>query len=50
MVVRTHNLPTGLLNNDFFEVDEAIYQRVNWPYEQTFRFRRIEKIELDEVV
>jgi hypothetical protein len=50
MVVRTHNLPTGLLNNDFFEVDEAIYQGVDSPYELTFCFRRIEKIDLDEVV
>jgi hypothetical protein len=34
--LRTHNLPSGRLRNDFGEIDEAMFQGVNRPYEIIF--------------
>jgi hypothetical protein len=41
--MRTHNLPSGGLKNDFVEVDEAMFQRYEWPQENIFFILRIEK-------
>jgi hypothetical protein len=31
MALRTHNMPSGRLKNDFDEVDEANFKGVEWP-------------------
>jgi hypothetical protein len=48
-VLRTDNLPSRLLKNDFFEVDEAMIQGVERPYELILRNLSIEISDLDEV-
>jgi hypothetical protein len=50
MTLRTHNLPFGRLKNDFGEVDEAMFQGVERPYELIFCILSIEKSYLGEVV
>jgi hypothetical protein len=49
MALRTHNLPSGRLKNDFVEVDEAMFQVVVRPYELIFCNLNIEKSDLDEI-
>jgi hypothetical protein len=46
---RTHNLPSGRLKNDFGEIDEAMFQGVEGPYEIIFCILSIEESDLDEV-
>jgi hypothetical protein len=49
MALRTHNLPSGLLKNDFGEVDEVIFQSVERSCELILWILGIEKINLEEV-
>jgi hypothetical protein len=49
MVLITQNLPSGtFLKNDFSELDEAMFQSVERPYENIFCILSVEKSDLDE--
>jgi hypothetical protein len=48
MALRTHNLPSGRLKNDFREFDEAMFQGVERPFELILWNMDIEKSNLDE--
>jgi hypothetical protein len=47
---RNHNLPYRCPKNEFGEVDEAMFQGVERPWELILYFLDIEKSELDDVV
>jgi hypothetical protein len=49
MALWTHNLTSERKKNDFGEVDEAMFQGVQRPYELIFSIPSIEKSELNEV-
>jgi hypothetical protein len=49
MTLRSHNLPSGRLRNDFGEVDGAMFQRVEILREIISCILVIEKSDLDEV-
>jgi hypothetical protein len=42
MALKTHNLPSGRLKKDFCEVDEAMFEGVERPYEIIFWILSIE--------
>jgi hypothetical protein len=48
--LRTHNLPSWCLKNDFGEVDNAMFHGVKRPYEPIFCKLIIEQKDLGEVV
>jgi hypothetical protein len=49
MALRTHNLPSGRIKNDFREVDEAMLQGFERPYELILCILDIEKSNLHNV-
>jgi hypothetical protein len=48
MDLKTNYLPLDILENDFGDVNEAMFQRVGRPHEHIFCILRIEKRDLDE--
>jgi hypothetical protein len=48
MALRTHNLPSNILKNDFVEVDEAMFQSVERLSELIFYMLGIVKSDLHE--
>jgi hypothetical protein len=49
MALRKHNLPSGRLKNDFDEVDEAMFQSIDWPRLFIFSISGIEKSDFHEI-
>jgi hypothetical protein len=49
MALRTHNVPSGRLKNDFGEFEETMFQGVERPYEFIFYVLGIQKSDLYEV-
>jgi hypothetical protein len=49
MALRTHNMPSGRLKNDFSEVDKAIFQGVERPRDIIFRITGTETSDFYEV-
>jgi hypothetical protein len=48
IVLRTHNLPSEVLKNDFGKVDETMFKCVEIPFEVIFYIFGIVKSDLDE--
>jgi hypothetical protein len=48
MGLRNLNIPSGVLKNDFVEVDEVMFQGVEMPCELFFCILSVEKSNLDE--
>jgi hypothetical protein len=48
VALRTHNLPSGRLKNDFGEVNEVMFQGFERPYDLILCIREMEKSDLDK--